>query len=270
MTCGSRHLLDPKTGAPLTREGWLEDGYGAPYRPDQVTIRELPPVTVIKSIAKNYLQGWLGIHVHGERLSVSRSQAEHLCAIFRRLQRPPDCFNTGVGTECAKAVAHLVQDGNGGREQPVLVAVVDVVEHGERVPLGVPSVVRVERLQLPDLGDPTWVDALQTPTHGTCPILRSLDDWEGVLVSRGSTIGEDKLPDDVVEGGAEVIQHVSVDNGESTQVHLPLCPPPEDVPTVALQLVGNDIRLTLDGLLAGGAESVSVYARPVELLPYAH
>jgi hypothetical protein len=124
-------------------------------------------------------------------------------------------------------------------QQPVLVEVVDVVEDGQRVNLGtLPSVTRVESLKSLNLPDPCWIDAAQVLPDRRSPIHGVLDAWEGGAPVKGSPVDLNQLPDDVVKAGAEVVEHVTEDEGELLKWgKRSLEFPAEPIPAIALHLV---------------------------------
>lgn len=145
VTCGKAHPLS-EHGWPLTKEGWLEDGYGVTDPLNEVCVDICPPVTVVKSVAKRYAEREIGVYAN-LRIEDGRFNGEtkELRAVFYRSIEPTvemDFSSGHIGMPVAPPKTWRRYDN--WWEGAVLVHVVDEVQHGEKMPLMVPSVVRLQ------------------------------------------------------------------------------------------------------------------------------
>jgi hypothetical protein len=150
-----------------------------------------------RSIAKDYLDGRLNLHVH------VRFGTEEYCAVFDRnsiigpvgdlATRPTDTY-------------FLPQGAPGEQEVMMLVYITENVEVPEMLPVIVYSraVARLKRIYDGDycIGDPSELSELLMVVSGNI-----LEDWE-LVASRGLIpLRKNELPNKVVEGTSEVVEH---------------------------------------------------------------
>ena len=146
----------------------------------------------------------------------------------------------------------------------MLVQVVDVIEDREgmdRRP--VRPVVRLPRL---DLVDPLLLDAVQRRPALHLPVLRAAHDRKPRAPARALAGGEDELPDEVVEGRAQVAHHVAEDQAEPLERRLTQRLPAKRVPARLGVVLGVDrVRIRADELLDEVVEVLPVLLGTVEL-----
>ena len=259
-------------GWPLTREGWIEDGYGVFDPCDEGVVGVSPPIAVVESIPKRYAERKIGIRANLQFAERGiEGHAIELDAIFyRSVEGLRNVELPSAQIRVLDGEIELLRRDNDWWEGAVLVHVVDVVKNGEHMPFGlVPSVVR---LQLFDLIDPSRFDADEPLGGGRSPVVRDLHAGESMLV-RGSVPGsEDQLPDQIVECGPKIGQHVAEDKsevGKSPQFLRRLRPnlPPamKRVGWFNIHIDGVGIGATVDKLDPLVLKLLSVELGPVEL-----
>lgn len=179
-------------GWPLSREGWLEDGYRVPHPVDEIPVA---PV-VVETVAKRYADGRVLIHYHADIKRRGCADSEMLCAIFYCPAREMVFnLNFGMARREIDDVISFAERQQRCWQKPVLVDVVDVIEDGERVNLGpLASMARVEWLKPGDLGDPCWIDTAQIVPNDGSPVRRVLDAGETRVRVGSAPIECDKLP----------------------------------------------------------------------------
>jgi hypothetical protein len=271
MRCKQVHPLSPE-GWPLTREGWIEDGYGVFDPCNKGGVGISPSIAVVEPIAKGYAEGRIGIRANlqfAER-GIDGHAIELDAIFYRSVEKIIDLDGPSAEICVSDEQPKFLRPDNDWWEGAVLVHVVDVVKNGERVPFGlVPSVVR---LQLFDLFDPSRVDADQPITDSRSPVARVLNTGETMLVRRSVPGSEHQLPDQIIECCSKVGQHVSVDEREFRKnsqlvrrLRSELPPAMKSMGWLSIHIDGVAIGATVDKLGPLVDEVLSVELRPVEL-----
>lgn len=217
-------------------------------------------------ISERYLVGYVEIHVH-------------LCLIGGRLER---------GEYCASFIRATPKDGSAGRnedirtrgdqssgyrevqqvERTVLVPVVQGVEPSEGMPVGVMQVLSLERLQPLDDCFRSWEHApdFRQSTAPRIAVSAGIpEDRERRLVSDGLTVRPDEFASEVVQGGSEVVDHVSNNRAQGRRGDACLSLSAEDISAaVRIELAGDDIWFWTDEPVNRFVESIAVMVRAVE------
>jgi hypothetical protein len=207
---------------------------------------------MVESIAKGYAERKLGIWSDVEL--VERGVPQHtqeLDAVFYgsvekvvEVQRPSGHVRTlDFGGEA--------WGGHDDRWQgPVLIDVVDVVENGKQVSLR--FVRPMVGLQLLDLVDPSWIDANQASPLGRGLVTGELHARESMFIAWGVPSSKNELPDQIIESGTQVGEHVPKDQSKLRKdppLVRRLCPdlpaPMTRVRWIGIPVEGDAVRATL-------------------------
>jgi hypothetical protein len=273
MTCGQGHPLSPQ-GWQLTREGWLEDGYGLSDPSDQIDVGISPPVPVVESVAKRYAEGRVGVVAKlyfAER--GLKEQLKELRSIFYRSveEGRKVCLSPSEVSIPQRPCESLSRDDNGW-QGAVFVDVVDVIQNGQEVSLGpVPSVIR---LQLADLIHPLGGDTLETITGHRRPMLLDSYAGEGITVGRDLPVGEHQLPNEIVQRGPKIGEHVPEDETQVSEhdrlirrllSHLPA--PMNRMGWIRVHIHSDAVDLSIDELVPMHLERVGVELGTFQLGP---
>src|SRR5438105_3861464 len=216
-------------------------------------------------IAERYLHGDLALHMHG-RLRRG-PDGKDLCAVVQKA-RSRSVVNDGVAALDRDLHDFLgVEDGNGGVQVSVLVRVREVGKPGERSfgqGVYVPSRVR---LQLLDKGCVVGGDTTEHPGEptGTGRLTGLGVDGELVPTPRHSVVGEDELPDKVVERASGQVEELADEQAPRLVGRLRDVDTDDEPLALLFRITGDRMEVSVVVREDLWFEQIQLFFRPVEL-----
>jgi hypothetical protein len=260
------HPCSPE-GWPLTREGWLEDGYGPVNPVDQVGLGVSPSVGVVEPVGKLYEnpRAFLELSAKLWHRGVE-GQAQEILVVLKWLgQEVLDVHLGALGHRADVEVELPAWELHGSWwKRPVFVGVVQAVKNGEQMSFGVRRAM--VWLKLFDPLDPGGIYAAEPVTDRRSPIRLVLNAGERVTIRGGAVVRKDELPNEVVERGAEIAQQVSENKREiDRRLLFDLPSEVHGMRRLGIEMHRDRIWVALHELSLASVERFSVSFRPTQL-----